>query len=354
MAALQKKKTPRTAPNGFKSPSPASDKETIDENCQPISPPKEIRLPTCCTSENCSELPNSSKKSNIKIGDFGLAASLVNGNDRKRTICGIPNYIAPEVLSGSGKEGQGRSFEIDLWGVGVIFWPEEVPVSSAAKHLVHSIPNHGAGSRPTLDEIADHYFFKSGFFPRSIRVSAGKQQPVWRGASGQGVGAVGNRQDWIKNCEEVARECSIGVRSDGKPVSAVGDHADESVEHLTLPPSRPISALSIGDGNQPFAVEKHTANMKPEAKARKRKGTVHKTAMRECGVPMHLRKSHPDYGHEDMLRKLEEKNWKLKGGKGRFPGRNINKDKRVAEVKTLAERSVPLRIAKEKGFWSRI
>lgn len=57
---------------------------------------------------------------NIKIGDFGLAALLVNENDRKRTICGTPNYIAPEVLFGSGKEGQGHSFEVDLWGVGVI------------------------------------------------------------------------------------------------------------------------------------------------------------------------------------------------------------------------------------------
>ena len=57
---------------------------------------------------------------NIKIGDFGLAALLVDDNERKKTICGTPNYIAPEVLFGSGKEGEGHSFEVDLWGVGVI------------------------------------------------------------------------------------------------------------------------------------------------------------------------------------------------------------------------------------------
>ncbi|RPA90121.1 Pkinase-domain-containing protein [Choiromyces venosus 120613-1] len=239
---------------------------------------------------------------NIKIGDFGLAALLVNENDRKRTICGTPNYIAPEVLFGSGKEGQGHSFEVDLWGVGVIMyamlvgkppfqagdvniiyqkirhntfsWPEEVPVSSAAKHLVHSILNHDPDARPTLDDIADHYFFKSGFFPRLIPISAGKQPPVWRGASGQGVGAVStNRQDWIKNYEEVARECGIGVRSDGRPVSAVGDHAGESMELLTLPPSRPTSALSTGDENQQFAIEKQTAKMKLEDEAKKQKET---------------------------------------------------------------------------------
>ena len=153
-------------------------------------------------------------------------------------------------------------------------WPEEVPVSSAAKHLVHSILNHDPDARPTLDDIADHYFFKSGFFPRSIPVSAGKQPPVWRGASGQGMGAVStNRQDWIKNYEEVARECGIGVRSDGRPVSAVGDHAGESIELLTLPPSRPVSVLSTSDENQQFAVEKQTVKMKLEDEARKKKQT---------------------------------------------------------------------------------
>jgi len=72
---------------------------------------------------------------NIKIGDFGLAALLVNENDRKRTICGTPNYIAPEVLFGSGKEGQGHSFEVDLWGVGVIMWV-------SCKKVSPNIANH--------------------------------------------------------------------------------------------------------------------------------------------------------------------------------------------------------------------
>jgi serine/threonine protein kinase len=59
---------------------------------------------------------------NIKIGDFGLAALLVDENERKRTICGTPNYIAPEVLFNGGKDGVGHSFEVDLWGVGVIMY----------------------------------------------------------------------------------------------------------------------------------------------------------------------------------------------------------------------------------------
>ena len=54
---------------------------------------------------------------NIKVGDFGLAALLVSETERKRTICGTPNYIAPEVLFG---KADGHSFGVDLWSVGVI------------------------------------------------------------------------------------------------------------------------------------------------------------------------------------------------------------------------------------------
>ncbi|CAZ84279.1 unnamed protein product [Tuber melanosporum] len=55
---------------------------------------------------------------------------------------------------------------------------------------------------------------------------------------------------------------------------------------------------------------------------------------------------------EDRVLKLEEENWKLKGGKGKFPGRKISEDKRVAEEKMLAERPIPVKFVKEKGFWS--
>ena len=59
---------------------------------------------------------------NMKIGDFGLAAILLKESDvgafsRRTTLCGTPNYIAPEIL---GKDRKGHDFKVDIWAVGVI------------------------------------------------------------------------------------------------------------------------------------------------------------------------------------------------------------------------------------------
>ena len=51
----------------------------------------------------------------IKLGDFGLATKIEIEGEKKRTICGTPNYIAPEIL-----ESKGHSYEVDLWSLGVI------------------------------------------------------------------------------------------------------------------------------------------------------------------------------------------------------------------------------------------
>jgi cell cycle serine/threonine-protein kinase CDC5/MSD2 len=131
---------------------------------------------------------------NLKIGDFGLAAVLQADTDRKYTICGTPNYIAPEVLTG---KQTGHSYEVDIWSIGVMIYalligkppfqskdvsliyeriktndygfPEDKPISPEAQELIKDILTTNPLKRPTLDEILDYDFFK-GPFPEKITV----------------------------------------------------------------------------------------------------------------------------------------------------------------------------------------
>jgi polo-like kinase 1 len=54
----------------------------------------------------------------LKVGDFGLAAKVLYEGEKKRTICGTPNYIAPEILDSK----IGHSYEVDYWSIGVILY----------------------------------------------------------------------------------------------------------------------------------------------------------------------------------------------------------------------------------------
>ncbi|EDW36785.1 GL25881 [Drosophila persimilis] len=53
----------------------------------------------------------------VKIGDFGLATLIAYEGERKKTMCGTPNYIAPEILN-----KQGHSFEVDIWSIGCVMY----------------------------------------------------------------------------------------------------------------------------------------------------------------------------------------------------------------------------------------
>src|SRR5436305_15235771 len=61
------------------------------------------------------------EKMNAKIGDFGLAALTISGKEeeklRRTTLCGTPNYIAPEILA-KGKNGHDHA--VDIWSLGII------------------------------------------------------------------------------------------------------------------------------------------------------------------------------------------------------------------------------------------
>ena len=57
------------------------------------------------------------REGHVKLADFGFAKKLAN--DRTFTLCGTPEYLAPEIIMGS-KEGYGRS--ADWWALGILVY----------------------------------------------------------------------------------------------------------------------------------------------------------------------------------------------------------------------------------------
>lgn len=52
----------------------------------------------------------------VKLCDFGLALQLHHPDEEHYTLCGTPNYIAPEMITAQ----MGHSFPVDLWAVGCL------------------------------------------------------------------------------------------------------------------------------------------------------------------------------------------------------------------------------------------
>jgi serine/threonine protein kinase len=56
----------------------------------------------------------------IKIGDFGLAKH-VDNRGYLTTVCGSPQYVAPEVVTGAGSSAA-YGPKVDMWGAGVVLY----------------------------------------------------------------------------------------------------------------------------------------------------------------------------------------------------------------------------------------
>ncbi|CAI5681019.1 unnamed protein product [Oreochromis niloticus] len=122
----------------------------------------------------------------VKIGDFGLATKIEFDGERKKTLCGTPNYIAPEVLC-----KKGHSYEVDVWSLGCILytllvgkppfetsclketynrikknnytipWHINPAATALIKRMLHADPTQ----RPTIAELQADEFITSGYIP---------------------------------------------------------------------------------------------------------------------------------------------------------------------------------------------
>ncbi|KAI1291872.1 Serine/threonine-protein kinase PLK1 [Halotydeus destructor] len=128
----------------------------------------------------------------LKVGDFGLATRITSSGERKMTLCGTPNYIAPEVLL-----KRGHSFEVDVWSLGCIVYtllvgrppfetndlkdtykkirhndyniPSNVPAE--ARRLIHIMLQADPTKRPSMTEILHDPYLTSNYVPSRLPTS---------------------------------------------------------------------------------------------------------------------------------------------------------------------------------------
>lgn len=180
---------------------------------------------------------------NAKIGDFGLAALLVTGRDmhtiRRTTLCGTPNYIAPEILE---KGRKGHDHMVDIWSLGIIMyamftskppfqssttdeiyrrarerdyeWPtmenSQRYISQDAKELVATMLQD-ADQRPDPDLILQHPFFTTGYMPDEAEMSPRlreippERQEFYVTRMNSSLQAQS-----LRNLKDMCRECCVG------------------------------------------------------------------------------------------------------------------------------------------------
>uniref|UniRef100_A0A8C6UQJ8 Serine/threonine-protein kinase PLK n=1 Tax=Neogobius melanostomus TaxID=47308 RepID=A0A8C6UQJ8_9GOBI len=139
-----------------------------------------------------------SESMELKVGDFGLAAKLEPAGNRRKTICGTPNYLSPEVLN-----KQGHGCESDIWALGCVMYtmllgrpPFETTnlketyrcirearysmpssLSPQAKQLISNLLAKTPEDRPNLELILRHDFFTQGFSPERLSPSCCHSPP---------------------------------------------------------------------------------------------------------------------------------------------------------------------------------
>ncbi|RMZ85278.1 hypothetical protein DV738_g170, partial [Chaetothyriales sp. CBS 135597] len=184
-----------------------------------------------------------------------LSLPEVHESDRRTTLCGTPNYIAPEILSKSGG-ARGHDNKVDTWAIGIICYAMLVgtpPFQSKtqqeiyaklktleyewkidcqnyiphqAKSLVASCLNLVADERPEMDDLVEHSFFTMGVIADTLDSSCLKHRPDWLLVADPRGDRV--RPGYGITHSQACRAAGVGRAADGSPRPGVGGKCDIS------------------------------------------------------------------------------------------------------------------------------
>lgn len=196
----------------------------------------------------------------VKIGDFGLAAKIEYNGQRKKTLCGTPNYIAPEILNKVG-----HSFEVDVWSIGCIMYtllvgkpPFETNslketyskikkveyrlpanMKKPASHMIKQMLNLDPVQRPKVSQLLYFDFFNE-YCPSSLPASCLMTAPRFDSVVTSSVVSP-RRKPLAERNMEMNSPLSMHIKTDmKKPHSCAPPHPsghidsvkDECMEHL--------------------------------------------------------------------------------------------------------------------------
>lgn len=205
----------------------------------------------------------------IKLSDFGLSRIIGEGSFMK-TLCGTPQYLAPEILKNS--EQQGYGVLVDMWSLGVILYIllcgyppfEESPscsifdqvkagrfefpddpwatVSESAKHLIKGLMTLDPQKRVTAKQAKQHPWMKGETtVPKDLKLSgsstntssSAKFSPPVAPASAKNV-----KNDKEKEKEEKEKEKAKDDKKDNTSSKNSSPANDDSEDDDLPPPSR--------------------------------------------------------------------------------------------------------------------
>lgn len=206
-----------------------------------------------------------SKDLNVKLGDFGLAARVKNDSERHTTMCGTPNYIAPEVVctyvynryirTGTAIPAseqhvdsetlslvrrspevlkRGHTYPVDIWCFGAIIYclvfgrapfesssikqtykriiqggvtfPEARHISADCESIIRQCLTTDPNNRPTAEDLLRHPWFTNYPMLTHIDTLWAKQHPSFASKECISYATYRSRQRGSTNIATVAKD----------------------------------------------------------------------------------------------------------------------------------------------------